>query len=132
MSEEDQSERRKSDAWSKWGNIATIVAMIIGFGTMSATYLDKEKKRSSDEGKREQKLDFLVNQVADFAASRYTKEDAVKDKELETSHYSDLSERLKQLEFRANRSEDRNSRIESYGRGDPATAESIESKRRTR
>lgn len=78
-----------------WGNMATVAAVVIGFLGSGALYMRQE-------GKRDQQIEYIVSQIADFAANRYTKEDAVKDQALSTAHYSDLSDRLKSLEWRAN------------------------------
>ena len=93
-----EPERRQQSFWDRWQTIILLGGMVSGFAGSGAVYFE-------NEGKKEQKLDYLVLQMQDFAATRYTKEDASKDKELETSHYNDVSERLRELEYRANRSE---------------------------
>lgn len=81
--------------WEKWGNMATVVAVIGGFLGSGALYMKQE-------GKRDQQIEYIVAQIADFGSNRYTKEDAQKDQALNSAHFTDLSDRMKQLEWRAN------------------------------
>jgi hypothetical protein len=87
-----------SGIWEKWQTLVILAGMLIGFAVQGAVYF-------RHEGERETKIDYLVEQVREFAATRYTKDDALKDQAINTIHYQDVSDRLKQLEFRANRSE---------------------------
>lgn len=103
----EDAERRHKSFWDKWQTIILLGGMLSGFMAEGLLY-------AFNEGKKEQKIDYLVLQVADFAVNRYTKDDAAKDQAVNTAHYEDIGGRLKELEYRANRTEQAYPNRQSY------------------
>lgn len=99
MTDDNDKEDRRKPRVDFWQMFVTLIA-VIGGGVIQYGLFQR------DQGMRDVKLDYLVNQVAEFAKDRYTKNDAAKDQALITSIIGDISDRIKNLEWRFNRQDD--------------------------